>query len=57
MAAKRTVDPTGKDRSVKMIALRITAQQHEVLTQLCQERGVGRSALLRQLLQQEVRRV
>jgi len=56
MPAKRTVDPTGKDRSTKMIALRITTAQADTMQRLCQERGVSRSALIRQLLQNEVSR-
>lgn len=56
MPAKRTVDPTGKDRSTKMIALRITSGQAETMQRLCQERGVSRSALIRHLLDSEVAR-
>jgi hypothetical protein len=56
MPAKRTVDPTGKDRSTKMIALRITTVQADTMQRLCQERGISRSALIRQLLQNEVSR-
>ena len=56
MPAKRTVDPTGKDRSTKMIALRITTAQADTMQRLCQERGISRSALIRQLLQNEVSR-
>lgn len=54
MAARRTVDPTGKDRSTKMIALRITSAQHEAMERLCKERNISRSALIRFLLQKEV---
>jgi hypothetical protein len=56
MPAKRTVDPTGKDRSTKMIALRITTAQADTMQRLCQERGVSRSALIRELLQNEMSR-
>lgn len=56
MPAKRTVDPTGKDRSTKMIALRITTAQADTMQRLCQERGMSRSALIRELLQNEVSR-
>ena len=56
MPAKRTVDPTGKDRSTKMIALRITTAQADTMQRLCQERGISRSALIHQLLQNEVSR-
>lgn len=56
MPAKRTVDPTGKDRSTKMIALRITTAQADTMQRLCQERGISRSALIRELLQNEVSR-
>ena len=54
MPAKRTVDPTGKDRSTKMIALRMTAQQMEQVAVLCQKYECSRSALFRRLLQQEM---
>lgn len=54
MAAKRTVDPTGKNPSTKMIALRITSAQHQAMERLCKERGINRSALIRDLLQKEV---
>lgn len=54
MAAKRTVDPTGKNPSTKMIALRITSAQYGAMERLCKERGISRSALIRDLLQREV---
>jgi predicted DNA-binding protein len=56
MAAKRTVDPAGKDRSTKMIAFRITTTQAEALERLAREHGVGRSAYIRFLLQKAITR-
>jgi len=57
MAASRTVDPTGKSRSARMVSLRLTLEQMDVIAVLCKERGVGRSKLIRQLLQEESERV
>lgn len=56
MAAKRTVDPAGKDRSTKMIAFRITTTQAEALEKLARDKGVCRSAYIRFLLQEAISR-
>jgi len=50
MAAKRTVDPTGKNRSIAMVSLRLTHEQVELARRLSQERGCSRSELFRRLL-------
>ena len=50
MAAKRTVDPSGKNRSIAMVSLRLTHEQMDLARRLSQERGCSRSELFRRLL-------
>jgi hypothetical protein len=57
MAASRTVDPEGKSRSARMVSLRLTLEQMDTIAELCKQRGVGRSKLIRELLREEWIRV
>ena len=50
MAARRTVDPQGKDRSIAMVSLRLTHEQIELAREMARERGCSRSELFRRLL-------
>lgn len=50
MANKRTVDPTAEEASSRIIGLRVTESQVKQIAELCEARGVKRSALLRELV-------
>ena len=54
MANKRTVDPTASEASVRVIGIRVTDTQLKQIAKLCEERGVKRSQLLRDLVRQAV---
>jgi len=50
MAAKRTVDPTGKERSVVRLTLRLTRDQSELIRRLAKEQNCSRGEVFRRLL-------
>lgn len=52
MSAKRTVDPEGKLVSTRFLGLRVTAVQMGQIEALSQKRGISKSQLLRQLVQE-----
>ena len=54
MAARRTVDPHGKERSIAMVSLRLTHEQIDLARDLARERGCSRSELFRRLLMEAV---
>lgn len=57
MANKKTVDPTGTDPSVKVVGIRVTAKQMEMLDELCSLKECSRSELFRRLLNFEFDRM
>ena len=50
MANKRTVDPTAGEASAHIIGLRVTTTQLKHIALLCEQRGVKRSQLFRDLV-------
>lgn len=52
MPNRRTVDPDGAAASVRTITLRVTEKQLTQMATLCSSRGIRRSRLLRQLVQE-----
>lgn len=55
MAARRTVDPQGKERSIAMVSLRLTHEQIDLARDLARQRGCSRSELFRRLLMEALR--
>lgn len=53
MANKKTVDPTGTDPSVKVVGIRLTAKQVEMLDELASLKECSRSEVFRRLLEFE----
>jgi len=51
MANHRTVDPTAEHASNRVIGIRIIDRQVEQLDEMAKNRGIGRSQLIRQLIQ------
>jgi metal-responsive CopG/Arc/MetJ family transcriptional regulator len=54
MANKRTVDPSASEASAKIIGIRVTETQLAQIATLCEQRGVRRSQLIRDLVRQAV---
>jgi metal-responsive CopG/Arc/MetJ family transcriptional regulator len=54
MANKRTVDPSASEASTKIIGIRVTESQLTQIGILCEQRGVRRSQLIRDLVRQAV---
>ena len=54
MANKRTVDPTATEASARVIGIRVTNTQLNQIALLCEQRGVKRSQLLRELVRDAV---
>lgn len=54
MANKRTVDPTATEASARVIGIRVTNTQVAQIALLCEQRGVKRSQLIRDLVRQAV---
>lgn len=50
MPNKRTVDPTAAEASSRIIGIRVTDTQIQQIADLCEARGVKRSALIRELI-------
>ena len=57
MANKKTVDPTGTDPSVKVVGIRLTAKQVEMLDELASLKECSRSEVFRRLLNFEFDRM
>ena len=55
MAARRTVDPQGKERSIAMVSLRLTHEQIGLARDLARQRGCSRSELFRRLLMDAIK--
>jgi metal-responsive CopG/Arc/MetJ family transcriptional regulator len=51
MANHRTVDPTAEYASNRVIGIRIIDRQVEQLDEMAKNRGISRSQLIRQLIQ------
>jgi len=54
MANKRTVDPSASEASTKIIGIRVTESQLAQIGMLCEQRGIRRSQLIRDLVRQAV---
>ena len=57
MGAKRTVDPTGAEHGTHFIGVRLAPTQVKQLQQLCEQNGLSKSKMIRQLIITEVERV